>query len=83
LLPRLRQRLKLRYPATERTGAANVNANTKMCHEFEKLKLLRKMRAKSAESPDKSRAQTVTPENIIQIALSNRRGFFSIFISSG
>lgn len=83
LLPTLRQRLKLRYPATERTGAANVNANTKMCHAFEKLKLLRKMSARSAESPDRNRAKTVTTEKTIQTALSNRRGFFSMFISSG
>jgi hypothetical protein len=83
LLPRLRQRLKLRYPATDTTGAANVNAKTKRCHIFEKLKLPRKISARSAEIPDRSRARTVTTEKTTQSDLSNRLGFLSLFISSG
>jgi hypothetical protein len=77
----MRQPRKVRYPATEKNGAARVNANTKRCQVFEKLKLLRKMSARSAEITDSNMAKAVTMEKTTVATLSNKLVFFSMLIS--
>ena len=56
----------------EINGARIVNAKTKRCQVFEKLKLLRKIRARSAKTPDSNSAINVTTQKITNAALSNK-----------
>ena len=59
-----------------------MNQNTKRCHVFEKLKLLRKITARSAETPDRNSAKTVITVKITEIALRRMLVFFSMLISN-
>ena len=60
-----------------------MNQKTKICHVFEKLKLLRKIRARSAETTDSRSARIVTMVKITESTFWPILVFFCMFISNG